>query len=34
MLHAKFHDHRTICFVGEDFSRFLPDMGMAAILVM
>ena len=34
MLHAKFHDHRTISSVGEDFLRFLPYMGMAAILAM
>ena len=31
MLHAKFQDHRT-SGSGEDF--FLPNMGMAAILVM
>ena len=34
MLHAKFHDHMTICSVREDFIRFLPYMGMVAILVM
>ena len=34
MFHAKFHDHRTISSVGKDFRRFLPYMGMAAILVM
>ena len=34
MLHAKFQDHRTSGSVGEDFLRFLPYMGMAAILVM
>ena len=33
MLHAKFQDHRTFDS-GEDFQRFLPDMGVAAILVM
>ena len=33
MLHAKFQDHRTYGS-GEDFLRFLPYMGMAAILVM
>ena len=33
MLHAKFQDHRT-SGSGEDFLRFLPYMGMAAILVM
>ena len=27
-------DHRTSCSGGEDFFRFLPYMGMAAILVM
>ena len=32
MLHAKFQDHRTSGF--GDFLRFLPYMGMAAILVM
>ena len=34
MLHAKFQDHRTISSVEEDFLRFLPYMGMVAILVM
>ena len=34
MLHAKFQDHRTSGSRGEDFLRFLPYMGMAAILVM
>ena len=34
MLHAKFHDHGTISSVGEDFLRFLPYMGVVAILVM
>ena len=34
MLHAKFQDHRTSGSGEEDFSRFLPYMGMAAILVM
>ena len=33
MLHAKFEDHRT-SGSGEDFQRFLPCMGMVAILVM
>ena len=34
MLHAEFQDHRT-CGSGEEFFlRFLPYMGMAAILVM
>ena len=33
MLHAKFHDNRTSAS-GEDFERFLPYMGMAAILVI
>ena len=33
LLHAKFHDHRTISSVG-DFLKFLPYMSMAAILVM
>ena len=32
MLHAKFQDHRT-SGSGEDFQRFLPYMGVAAILV-
>ena len=34
MLHAKFQDHRTSGFREEDFYKFLPYMGMAAILVM
>ena len=33
MLHAKFQDLRT-SGSGEDFLRFLPYMGMVAILVM
>ena len=34
MLHAEFQDHRTSGSGAEDFLRFLPYMGMAAILVM
>ena len=34
ILHAKFHDHRTSGSGEEDFKRFLPYMGMVAILVM
>ena len=34
MLHAKFQDHRTTGSREEDFVRFLPYTGMAAILVM
>ena len=34
MLHAKFQDHRTSGSAEEDFFKFLPYMGMAAILVM
>ena len=34
MLHDKFQDHRTSGSGEEDFLRFLPYMGMAAILVM
>ena len=34
MLHAKFQDHMTSGSVEEDFLRFLPYMGMVAILVM
>ena len=34
MLQAKFLDHRTSGSGEEDFQRFLPYMGMAAILVM
>ena len=33
MLHVKFQDHRTSSS-GEDFLKFLPYMGMAAILVI
>ena len=34
MLHTKFQGHRSIGSEEEDFLRFLPYMGMAAILVM
>ena len=34
MLHTKFQGHRLIGSREEDFLRFLPYMGMAAILVM
>ena len=34
MLHAKFQDNRTSGSEDEDFLRFLPYMGIAAILVM
>ena len=34
MLHAKFHNHRSSGSGEEDFLRFLPYTGMAAILVM
>ena len=34
MLHTKFQGHWSIGFVEEDFLRFLPYMGMAAMLVM
>ena len=34
MLHAKFQDHRTSGSGEEGYLRFLPYMGMAAILVM
>ena len=34
MLHTKFQGHRSIDSREEDFLRFLPYMGMAAILVM
>ena len=34
MLQAKFQDHRTSSSGEEDFYKFLPYMGMAAILVM
>ena len=34
MLHAKLQDHRTSGSGAEDFLRFLPYLGLAAILVM
>ena len=34
MLQAKFRDQRTSGSGGEDFQRFLPYMGVAAILFM
>ena len=34
MLQAKFQDRRTSGSGEEDFQRFLPYMGVAAILVM
>ena len=34
MLHAKFQDHSTSGSGEEDFLRFLPYIGTAAILVM
>ena len=34
MLQAKFQDHMTSSFGEEEFLRFLPYMGMVAILVM
>ena len=34
MLHAKFQEHRIFGSGEEDFLRFLPYMGMVAILVM
>ena len=34
MIHAKFQNHRTSGSGEEDFLRFLPYMGMVAILVM
>ena len=34
MIYAKFQDHRTSGSGEEDFLRFLPYMGMVAILVM
>ena len=34
MLHAKFQDHKTSGSEEEEFLRFLPYMGMAAILVI
>ena len=34
MLHAKFQDQRTSVSGEENFQRFLPYMGMVAILVM
>ena len=33
MVHAKFHNHKTISSVGKAFLRFLPYMGVVAILV-
>ena len=34
MLHAQFQDHKTSGYGEKDFLRFLPYMGMAAILVI
>ena len=34
MLHAKFQGHRTSGSGEEDFQRFLPYIGVSAILVM
>ena len=34
MLHAKFQDHKASGSGEENFQRFLPYIGMAAILVM
>ena len=34
MLHTKFQGHRSIGSGEEDFLRFFPYMGMAAMLVM
>ena len=34
MLQAKFQDHRTSSSGAEDFQKFLPYMGVAAILDM
>ena len=34
MLYARFQDHRTSGSGEEDFLRFIPYMGMAAIFVM
>ena len=34
MLHTKFQGHQSVGSREEDFLRFLPYMGMAAILVM
>ena len=34
MMHTKFQGHRPFGFGEKDFLRFLPNMGMAAILVM
>ena len=34
MIHAKFQDNRTSGYGEDDFERFLPYMGMAAILFM
>ena len=34
MMHTKFKGHRPVGSGEEDFLRFLPYMGMAAIMVM
>ena len=34
MLHTKFQGHRSTDSGGEDFLRFLPYMGMVAMLIM
>ena len=34
MLHTKFRENRSAGSEDEDFEWFLPDMGVAAILVM
>ena len=34
MLHTKFRGNQPAGFAEEDFEGFLPNMGMAAILVM
>ena len=34
MMHTKFQGHRPFGSGEEDFLRFLPYMGMAAILIM
>ena len=34
MLHTKFHENRPVGSGEEDFLRFLPYMGVVAILVM
>ena len=34
MLHTKFHENQPAGYGEEDFRRFLPYMGVAAILVM